>query len=259
MTQNRADTGGRGQHSNSDTGTAAVDLIAETLAALARDLEEHDDPDTMLAAIVSAAVAMVPGTDEGSISVVLGRRRVMSEAPTSDLPRLVDAVQEEVQQGPCLDAVYEQQTVRIPDMSVERRWPLFASRAAELGAASMLALQLWVEGDNLGALNLYASTPGAFTDDSEQLGLLVAAHAAVAYIGARKQTDAARALLHRDLIGQAKGILMERYQISADRAFLLLTRISQNSNRKLHQVAVELVETGTISGARGLPPSWRKA
>ena len=255
MTQDRADTGGRGQHSSADAGTAAVDLIAETLAVLARDLEGHDDPDTMLSAIVAAAVTMVPGTDEGSISVVLGRRRVMSEAPTSDLPRLVDAVQEEVQQGPCLDAIYEQQTVRIPDMSAERRWPLFAARAAKLGAASMLALQLYVEGDNLGALNLYARTPGAFTDDSEQLGLLVSAHAAVAYIGARKQTDAARALIHRDMIGQAKGMLMERYQISADRAFLLLTRISQNSNRKLHQVATELVETGIITGASGLPPT----
>ncbi len=257
LRQDRADSGARGQHSTSDTGTAAVDVIAETLAALARDLEGHDDPDTMLAAIVSAAVAMVPGTDEGSISVVFGRRRVMSEAPTSDLPRLVDAVQQEVQQGPCLDAAYRQQTVRIPDMSTERRWPLFAARAAELGAASMLALQLYVEGDNLGALNLYARTPGVFTDDSEQMGLLVAAHAAVAYIGARKQTDAARALIHRDLIGQAKGMLMERYRISGDRAFLLLTRISQNSNRKLHQVAIELVETSTITGAHGLPPTPR--
>ena len=228
-------------------------MIAETLASLARELEEHDNPDTMLAAIVAAAVAIIPGTDEGSISVVLGRRRIISEAPTSDFPRQVDAIQEEVQQGPCLDAAYQHQTVRIPDMTTEQRWPLFAARAAKLGAASMLALQLYVEGDNLGALNLFARTPGAFTDESEQIGLLVAAHAAVAYIGARKQTNAARALIHRDLIGQAKGMLMERYQISADRAFLLLTRISQNSNRKLHQVAIELVETGTVTGAHGLP------
>ena len=256
-TEDRSDTGGRGQHSTSDTGTAAVDEIAETLAVLARELEGHDDPGAVLAAIVAAAVALVPGTDEGSISVVLGRRRVMSEAPTGDLPRLADAIQEEVQQGPCLDAAYRHRTVRIPDMNTEQRWPLFAARALELGAGSMLALQLYVEGDDLGALNLYARTPGSFTDDSEQMGLLVAAHAAVAYIGARKQSNAARALLHRDLIGQAKGMLMERYQISADRAFLLLTRISQNNNRKLHQVAEELIETGTITGAQGLPPTTR--
>jgi len=77
-------------------------------------------------------------------------------------------------------------------MTTEQRWPQFAARAAALGAGSMLALQLYVEGDNLGALNLYAATPCAFDDDSEQIGRLVAAHAAVAYVGARTQTNAAR-------------------------------------------------------------------
>ena len=142
---------------------------------------------------------------------------------------------------------------RVTDLTTEQRWPLFAARAAELGVASMLSLQLFGEGDNLGALNLYSRAPGAFGDESEQVGLLVAAHAAIAYIGVRKETHAAQALIHRDLIGQAKGILSERYQISGERAFLLLTRISQNSNRKLHEIAVELVHSGTITGAHGLP------
>jgi GAF domain-containing protein len=248
----RPGTGGRGQHSTSDTGTATVDEVAESLSALARDLEEHDDPDAMLAAIVAAAVVMIPGAEEGSITVVLGRRRVTSEAPTGELPRRVDALQEEVQQGPCLDAAYRQQTVRVADLTTEQRWPLFAARAAETGAASMLSLQLYVEGDNLGALNLYARAPNAFSDDSEQIGLLVAAHAAIAYAGTRKAAHLAHALINRDLIGQAKGMLMERYKITGDRAFLLLTQISQHTNRKLHRVAVELVESGTTAG---LPPT----
>lgn len=248
MAEGRAGTGGRGQHSTSDTGTAIVDEVAEALSAMARDLEEHDNPDAMVAAIVSAAVAMVPGAEEGSISVVLGHRHVRSEAPTGEMPRRVDAIQEEVQQGPCLDAAYQQQTVRVADMTTEQRWPLFAARAAETGVASMLSLQLYVEGDNLGALNLYARTPDAFTDDSEQTGLLVAAHAAIAYIGARKQAQLDRALINRDLIGQAKGMLMERYQITGERAFLLLSRVSQHSNRKLHHVAADLVESGTATG-----------
>lgn len=255
MAQDRPGVGGRGQPSTSDTGTAAVNVLAEALGTLARDLEEYDDPDTLLAAIVAAAVAIVPGAEEGSISVVLGRRRVVSEASTGDLPRQVDALQEELQQGPCLDAAYRQQTVRVTEMATEHRWPLFASRAAAAGAASMLSLQLYVEGDDLGALNLYARRPGAFTDESEQVGLLVAAHAAIAYVGARKEVQLTNALINRDLIGQAKGILMERYQITSDRAFLLLTRISQYSNRKLHQVAAELVESGRVAGPGGLPPS----
>ena len=253
MDDHRPSTGGRGQPSTSDTGTADAELLAEGLSALARDLDQQDDPDAMLAAIVAAAVAMIPGVEEGSISVVLARRQVSSQAPTGELPVQVDAIQEETQQGPCLDAAYQHQTVRVDNLATEDRWPLFAQRASATGAASMLSLQLYVEGDDLGALNLYARTPDAFTDESEQVGLLFAAHAAIAYAGVRKETQLAQALVSRDLIGQAKGILMERYTISGERAFLLMTRVSQNSNRKLHDVADELVRHGTIPGA-GAPP-----
>ncbi|HLM22473.1 MAG TPA: GAF and ANTAR domain-containing protein, partial [Propionibacteriaceae bacterium] len=154
----------------------------------------------------------------------------------------------ETQQGPCLDSAYVHQTVRVADMASEERWPQFARRASEAGAASMLSLQLYVEGDNLGALNLYSRTPNAFDDESEQVGLLFASHAAVAYAGVRKEAQLAKAVASRDLIGQAKGILMERYKISPERAFLVLTGISQASNRKLHDIAAELVRHGTVPG-----------
>jgi transcriptional regulator with GAF, ATPase, and Fis domain len=191
---------------------------------------------------------MVPGVDEGSVSVVTGRRNIGSQAPTGDLPMQVDALQEETQQGPCLDAAYKQLTVRVTDMASETRWPEFARRASQAGAASMLSLQLYVEGDNLGALNLYSRTPNAFDDESEQVGLLFASHAAVAYAGVRKEAQLAQAVDSRDLIGQAKGILMERYKITPERAFLVLTRASQKSNRKLHDIATELVRHGTVPG-----------
>ena len=258
MGDHRPDTGGRGQPSTSDTGTAVADLLAEGMSGLARDLDEQDDPDAMLAAIVAAAVAMIPGVEEGSISVVRARQQVTSQAATGELPVQVDAIQEETQQGPCLDAAYEQQTVRVDDLATEGRWPLFAQRASAAGAASMLSLQLYVEGDNLGALNLYARTPDAFTDESEQVGLLFAAHAAIAYAAVRKETQLAQALVRRDVIGQAKGILMERYKISGERAFLVLTRVSQTTNRKLHDVADELVRHGTITGAGAPPPAPRR-
>ena len=233
----------------SNTKTAAADLLAESLSALARDLEHNDSAETVLAAIVAAAVTMVPGAEGGSISVVAARRRVTSEAPTSELAAQVDAIQNEVQQGPCLDAAYEQQTVRVDDLATEDRWPLFAQRASAAGAASMLSLQMFVEGDDLGALNLYSRQSAAFTDESEQVGLLVAAHAAVAYAGARKEAQLAQAVISRDLIGQAKGVLIERFKIDGDRAFLVLTRVSQHSNRKLVDVAHELVSRGTIASS----------
>src|SRR3712207_848607 len=144
MPDARSGTGGQGQPSTSDTGTAHPEALAESMGSLARDLEELDDPEATLAAIVKAAVEMIPGVDEGSISVVMARRQVNSQAPTSELPVLVDAIQEEVQQGPCLDAVYQQQTVRVQDMASEERWPLFAQRASDAGAGSMLSLQLYV-------------------------------------------------------------------------------------------------------------------
>ena len=248
------DTGGKGQPSTANTGTADLNQLAKDFGDLARSLEEHDDSDVMLAEIIAAAVAMVPGVDEGSVSVVTGRRNIGSHAPTGDLPAQVDALQEETQQGPCLDSAYEQLTVRVDDMASETRWPEFARRASQAGAASMLSLQLYVEGDNLGALNLYSRTPHAFDDESEQVGLLFASHAAVAYAGVRKEAQLAQAVASRDLIGQAKGILMERYKISPERAFLVLTRISQGSNRKLNDIAAELVRHGTVPGIPAPPP-----
>src|SRR3712207_9089476 len=88
-------------------------------------------------------------------------------------------MQDAVQEGPCLDAVWEHETVRIDDMRTDTRWPRFAAEAAALGVLSSLSLQLFVEGDNLGALNLYARQPHAFGEESEDVGLVLAAHAAV--------------------------------------------------------------------------------
>jgi hypothetical protein len=217
--------------------------LAQMLSDLARSLEAEDDTDTMLDDLVAAAVAQIPGVDEGSISVVLARREVSSQSPSSELPERVDALQTETGEGPCLDAVFKEKTVRVPDMRQETRWPKFASRAAEAGAASMLSFQLWVEGDNLGALNLYAREANAFDEESEQVGLMFVSHAAVAFAGAQKRDQLAASIATRDLIGQAKGILMERYKIDAQKAFSLLVRVSQHSNRKVRDVAADVANT----------------
>jgi hypothetical protein len=118
----------------------------------------------------------------------------------------------------------------------------------------MLSFQLWVEGDNLGALNLYAREPHSFSEESEQIGLLFVSHAAVAMAGSQKQDQMTAALATRDLIGQAKGILMERYKIDAQKAFSLLTRASQHRNIKLRDLAAELADTGWIAGVTPTRP-----
>ncbi|WP_375430019.1 GAF and ANTAR domain-containing protein [uncultured Friedmanniella sp.] len=220
--------------------------VAGQMGEIARSMQGHGDTHALLDDIVSAAVSLIPGVDEGSVSIVTDRRTITPQNPSGELPRIVDALQSETGEGPCLDAVYEQGTVHVPDMASEQRWLHFAPRAAAAGAASMLSFQLYVEGDNLGALNLYARTPHAFDEDSEQVGLLFATHAAVALASAQQRDNLTRGVATRDLIGQAKGILMERYRIDSQRAFLLLSRASQQSQVKLRTVAEQLSLTGEL-------------
>ena len=220
--------------------------IAEQMSEFARVLQAEDDMDSLLAHMVAAAIDLVPGTDEASISLITGRRDVQSRAPSSDLPRQVDALQTRVGQGPCLDAVFEHCTVSVPDMALEDRWPRFAEGAMDLGAASMLAFQLYVEGDNLGAMNLYSRSANAFNAESEEIGLLIAAHASVAFAESKKINQMQDALASRDTIGQAKGILMERFGITANQAFILLVRSSSHTNTKLATIAEYVTGTGEL-------------
>ena len=230
-------------------GSGATGNLGEVMGQVARSLqEEHGDVEATLRTVAATAVEAVPGAEECTITYVTGRRSVEPRAATGDLPRQVDELQGRLGQGPCLDAVWEQETVRIEDMRNEPRWPRFAAGAVELGVLSSLSIQLFVEGDNLGALNLYAREPNAFGEESEDVGLVLASHAAVALAGARTEEHLRRAVDNRDLIGQAKGILMERHKLTADQAFQVLARVSQQTNRKLVAVAEELTQTGAVPG-----------
>lgn len=244
----------RGAPSAAYGGSAAADNeLAGSLSELARHLQDASSTDEVLAEIVTAAIELIPGTEEGSVADVQDRgHRIVHRAASSDLPKRVDALMQEVAQGPCLDAVWQQRTVRVDDLAEETRWPSFSRRAVELGARSMLSFQLYVENRNLGALNLYSGRPGAFTDDSDNIGLLLASHAAIAFAGAQNSANLHIALDSRAAIGQATGILMERYRLGMDRAFGVLVRFSQQSNRKLADVASQIVHD-THAGHRVLP------
>jgi transcriptional regulator with GAF, ATPase, and Fis domain len=237
----------RGVPSSSDTGLAeGQHALALRLSTFARTVQAEPDAAATLVQIVRTAIDLVPGCDEASISVVLGRRKVTSEAPSGELPRAVDELQERFQQGPCLDAAYQHATVRVADMTAETRWPQFTPAAAEVGALAMLSLQLYVEQDDLGALNLFSRRAGAFTDESEHVGLMLATHGAVAYAAARRVDRMARELETQQLIGQAQGILMERRKITEDEAFSLLVNASQSTNVKLRDLAEQLVHSGEL-------------
>jgi len=245
---------GQGKPSTSDSGTASGhDPLAIRLGELARSLQDEPDAESLLVGVVRAAIEMIPGVEEASISVVINRKSVGSQAASDEMPRVVDHAQEDTGQGPCLDAAYEHKTVRIADMRTEQRWPVFARRALDAGAGSMLALQLFVKGDNLGALNLYSRKPGAFNDESEHIGLLFAAHAAVAYAEILKLDQLGLAIVSHDIVGPAKGILMERFDLNEAQAFQYLLRLSQTTNIKLRDIASELLKTRQLPGDHPKP------
>ncbi|MFC7548115.1 GAF and ANTAR domain-containing protein [Plantactinospora sp. GCM10030261] len=247
--------GARERGTPSDSFTAQADKpdwLAVRLGELARSLQDLDDARTTLVGIVRAAVETIPGAQHAGIMEVRQRRKLVTSAASSDLVRRVDRAQYDVGEGPCLSALYDHRTVRMADVDTERRWPRFTRRAAALGVGSMLSCQLYLVRDDLGALNLYAEEPHAFTDESEHIALLFAAHAAVAMADALRLDQMSRALDIRDVIGQAKGILMERYRLTDQRAFAVLMRTSQNENVKLVDVARHLVETRELLG-RGEP------
>ncbi|HSO89937.1 MAG TPA: GAF and ANTAR domain-containing protein [Arthrobacter sp.] len=246
MVPNSAETGERAPGLQ-DTEPIGADALATRLGDIARELQQEEDPDSMLAGIVYAALELVPHAAEASVSLITGRRTIESRAASSDLPRRVDTLQSETGQGPCLEASYEKRVVSVPDLSTEKRWPDFSRPAFELGARSMLSFQLFVDGDHLGALNLFGNDVGVFDAESERIGALVAAHAAVAVAGSQQVSQLTLALDTRDLIGQAKGILMERYKITAQQAFLLLARASSELNIKLRDGAERLTVSGEMT------------
>ena len=224
--------------------------LSEVMSHAARRLqEEHGDVEGTLQAITATAVRVVPNAEDCGISYVIGRSRIEPRASTSELPREIDALQERIEEGPCLDAVWEQEVVRVDEVGADDRWPQFAQQASERGVGSMMCFQLFVQGDQLGALNLYAHTPGAFDDECQEIGLMFAAHAAVAVAGAEHEEHLRAGMTNRDVIGQAKGILMERHKLTADQAFGVLARVSQELNRKLVDVAREVSNTGAVPGA----------
>ncbi|MEU7531757.1 GAF and ANTAR domain-containing protein [Saccharothrix sp. NPDC042600] len=220
--------------------------VAVRLGRIARSLQDQDSARDTLDEVVRTAVEVIPGAWHAGVTMVVGKRRVHTVARTADIVDRVDQAQYDTGQGPCLDALLQQLTVTVPDLRTESRWPAFAERVRGYGVLSMLSFQLFVGADDLGALTLYSSRPEAFGRDSEDVGLLFATHAAVALATARREEQLFVGMSSRDLIGQAKGILMERHKITADEAFAELTRASQHCNTKLHDVADQLTRTGQL-------------
>ncbi|ORL29569.1 antitermination regulator [Prescottella equi] len=217
--------------------------VRVAIEAMARDMrDEHASLDGTLEVITRAAVELVPGAEHADITLAVRGGRLESRAGTSELPSRIDDLQQLVDDGPCLQAIWEHETVRVDDMAHEDRWPRFAPRAADAGIGSMLAFQLYTTESNLGALNLLSASPHAFDSTSVSVGGSLATHAAIAVIAAQREEQFGEALQSRDTIGQAKGMLMERFSVDADHAFGLLRKLSQERNVPIYDIARKLTE-----------------
>ncbi len=218
------------------------DSIAELLGEIARTLQAEPDVDATLAAIVKVAVDHVAGAEHAGISLVERGGEVRTVAPTGEVVNTIDQLQYRTGEGPCLNAIAAHRIYRTGDLAKETRWPAFTHAAAKAGVTSMLAYRLFITDTTLGALNLYSSQPDAFSDQTEQDGQMFATHAAVALVGAQTEANLRTAAESRDLIGMAKGILMQRHDLEPEQAFHMLVSSSQNANMKLRDVAAWLVE-----------------
>jgi transcriptional regulator with GAF, ATPase, and Fis domain len=217
-----------------------VDL-AETFGEAARTLLAEDDAQATLERIVRLAVDTIDGCEHAGITVI-ERGAVTSPASSDEIPALLDRIQAETHEGPCVDAIEDHEVFQTGKLSEESRWPAFSARAnAESGIESILSFRLFAEEDTLGALNLYSSQPDAFDDHAVAVGSVFAAHAAVAWSTSRTIGNLETAMETRQLIGTAVGLIMARQEVSETEAFDMLRRASQRLNVKLRLIADRVV------------------
>ena len=259
-TQRHAAAHARDQASTRRLEANPTTRLASAFAAIAAHLYAADSFDAVLLRIAETAVSTVAGCQMASVT--LAERGAYQTAATTDpAASAVDQAQYDAEEGPCLDAV--EAPIVYAQAFPDTRWPTLASRPAELGAQSAASYRLAAASvataGTGGSLNTYGIEPDAFSDEAQQIGLILAAHASMA-AGAVRERDALqdvaqnlnKALLSRDVIGQAKGILMERLKIGPEDAFDILRRSSNRLNEKLHGVALSLAETGELD-ARDRP------
>ena len=215
-------------------------------AQLVSDLHHRASFDTpaLLRELIAGAAESVPRAEYAGITVTDRRRRSQTAAATHRYPVMLDEIQRRYQQGPCLTAAALQDSVRIDDLDAEDRWPLYREEALkQTPIRSILSFGMFKEGGTTAALNFYAEPVNAFDDGSVNLGLIFASHTALVWNMMRRDLQFRSALVSRDVIGQAKGRLMERFDIDAAEAFELLRQLSQESNTPIAQIA-ERVVTG---------------
>lgn len=219
------------------------------MAAAARELQDQHDPASTLKVAVALLVQNVEGCEAAGVSLVRSKGTIDTPAASDDVVEIGDRLQAELGEGPCLGALCEEDLVYVADLETDPRWPRWGPRLHGVtGVRSVLSLRLFTVQNTLGALNLYASKPDGFDEQDKAEGAALAAHIAIAVAAAQRIEQLETALDSRTVVAQACGLLMERYDIDAVRAFALLGRLSSTSNVKLRDLAARLVLTRQLPG-----------
>jgi GAF domain-containing protein len=227
------------------------DVFERQLADAVRQLDAQSNPRHTLQCLVDITPEFFDSCDYVGISVV-ERDRISTPVATNERLRELDEAQYELGEGPCRAAIREHASVVVHDLADDPRWPVWGRAMVDaFGIRSSLSFRLFTRPDRTwGALNVYSTTPNGFTDEDVHQGHTIAAMAAVALARAINDEQLAAALESRTVIGQALGMLMERYGLDEDRAFDVLRRLSSQQNTKLRDLAARVVATRTLPVAR---------
>jgi GAF domain-containing protein len=201
------------------------------------------DAATRIAELAEHAAAELPGADYANVTMTADHGDLGGPVATHPWAARIDAIQRRHREGPCLSSAWQHHTVHVKDLESDTRWPKFRAEALDsTPVRSIMGFELFANGTSIGALNVFAERPNAFDERTRKLGALFAAHVALVWDAARRESQFQEALASRDIIGQAKGMIMERYAMNANQAFDMLRQLSHDSNVALAEVAGKIVD-----------------
>ena len=221
------------------------DDIAAAIAQAANRMNEATTVEETLDAIAQSAAAAIPHFDHVGVSTRGDGEEMVTRAASSDLVHELDALQTRLGEGPCLESLRGADVVVAPHLLRDERWPRYVAQAVPRGLRSQLAVRLHLDASGtMGGLNLYSTTTDTIDPDEVTMAAFFATHAALALGQAQRAESLAAAISSRQVIGQALGILMERYQMSEQAAQAFLWRTSSRTNTKVRDLAATLIEEG---------------
>jgi GAF domain-containing protein len=216
----------------------------DEFAEIAASLHDSDTFEETVDKVLEFALKAVGGRYAGVVFVRRGQ--VETVASTDEVVARLDQLQMQLGDGPDISLATNRGSVLVADTRTDPRWSRWSRAAAEAGVRSMVGSRLYVSGDVMGSLNVYASRPGTFSEEDQSVAQVLARHAAIALANVEEQSGLLRALDSRKLLGMAEGILMERFGLNDDQAFDVLRRYSQNKNLKLREIAAIVVESRSL-------------